>query len=100
MTLDEILKLAETFEAQAALESATEPSLKDNMEQAKKHAEVKLMLNQVKKLCDMIDVKYKSSGKSSGLFKIFDSNYHNTLGGIRRSKRELEDILINLDKKF
>lgn len=100
MTLDEILKLSESFE-KTALEFG-EPVKKpnDNLEdQIKKLNEVKLVISDIKKMADMVEQKYKFL-KPNFFSRIFDLSYSNAMHDLKKAKSSLEHAIRGLDRIF
>lgn len=70
----------------------------DQKEHMKKIMSVKLATTEVKKLAELIDTKYRTQDKASGLGKWFDLNYHMTMRSINKAKSYLESASKGLDK--
>lgn len=72
--------------------------LQSQREHSKKHQEIRLMLMEVKKFADIVDYKYRSLEKPTGLSKVFDINYYSTLRNVKKARALLEETSRGLDK--
>lgn len=98
MTLDEIIILAAQFE-KIAMDPDQKPlTVQESMEIVRKQTEVKNVCLSLKKLCDIIEAKYKTVGKSKGFLGLFDPNFNGTMGALRKAHKELENAAKGLDK--
>src|ERR1019366_6067172 len=74
------------------------PSLKrdprevlNEREETKKYHQVRLALNEIKRQCDLIDLKYRSSNGVGGIFGFLRDKHNSTMS-------DLKDVIDELNK--
>lgn len=79
--------------------SKVDPSIAiDQKEHMKKIMAIKLATAEIKKLAELVDTKYRTQNKATGLGKWFDLNYHMTMRSLNKAKSYLENASKGLDK--
>lgn len=105
-SVDSLVKKCNEFEKMAAAKAkgpseemiARQEQMVENQEHAKKFQGVRLALMEIKKICDIIEVKYRSLEKPSGLFKFLDTTNFFTMRNLKKVKNVLENTSKGLDR--
>ncbi len=94
MDYQELCQKCKEFEKMAAGTPAED--MAERREKMERIQTVRLMLTEIKRLCDIVDAKYR--GNKPGFFDFLTPSHSSLLRSLKKIRNQLEDVSKSLDR--